>query len=68
MQTSEGLLDDYQSREELAEELDKSPRTIDRWLRLGEGPPVTRVGRKVMFRRSSTRAWLQNLEVDPAAR
>ena len=40
-----GLLADYMTPDELAEELDRSPRTIARWARLRIGPPRTVIGR-----------------------
>ncbi len=55
---SEKLLSDYLSDEAAAAELRVCKRTLDRWRRLGEAPPVTRVGRRVYYRRSTLRAWL----------
>ena len=56
------VLDDYLTDTELATELNVSPRTIARWRGMREGPPVTRVGRRVMYRRSSVRIWLADCE------
>ena len=41
-----------------------SPKTsaIDRWHTLRIGPPRVSVGRKVLYRRDSVRAWLQSRE------
>lgn len=58
MSNSETLLSDYFSPKEAATELKVTDRTLDRWRRLGEGPPITRLGRRVLYRRSSLRAWL----------
>ena len=33
-----------------------------RWRRLGEGSPITKVGRRVLYRRSSLQAWLHGRE------
>ena len=44
--------------EELAAELGRNKRTLDRWDALGMGPPRTRVGRTVLYRRSSVQKWL----------
>ncbi len=57
-----GLLDDYFSRGELAEELDKSDRTIARWDRLRIGPPKTLVGKRSYYRRDAVRQWLLRKE------
>jgi hypothetical protein len=51
-------LSDYAEKEELAEELKRNPRTLDRWAALGTGPPRTRVGRKVYYNRVSFQKWL----------
>ena len=41
-----GLLADYMDDAEFAREMGVAPRTIKRWDRLEEGPPITRIGRK----------------------
>jgi excisionase family DNA binding protein len=56
------LLDDYLTRDELAKELKVSWRTIIRWCERGDGPPVVKVGRRPMFKRSSVAAWLDKRE------
>lgn len=53
-----GLLDDFLSTEELAVELDVTPLTLVRWRMQKTGPPVTRLGRRILYRRSSLRTWL----------
>ena len=58
----EPLLEDYMTPEELAAELGKSVRTIDRWARLRTGPPRTVIGRKPYYRRASAREWLLGRE------
>lgn len=57
-----GILDDYFTDVELAAELKISPRTIARWRSLREGPPTTRMGRKLLYRRDAVRKWLADLE------
>jgi helix-turn-helix protein len=59
---SDALLSEFLSKEELASELDRNPRTLDRWRALGIGPPRTLVGRKVMYRRASVEKWLTSQE------
>lgn len=56
------VLSEYLTDRELAAQLDKSHRTIARWRRLREGPPVTRVGRRVLYRRTAVAEWLKSLE------
>ena len=58
MSNSEPILAEYLTREELASELRRNPRTLDRWEVLGMGPPRTLVGRQVLYRRSSLLKWL----------
>jgi hypothetical protein len=58
MSIYEPLLSGYFTQEEAATELKVSPRTIDRWRRLDEGPPITKLGRRTLYRRSSLQAWL----------
>ena len=57
-----GLLDDYLTPAECAAELDINPRTLERWHRLREGPPRTRLGRKIIYHRESLRRWLRSCE------
>lgn len=56
------ILSEYMTEDEFAAEINKSPRTTARWRRLREGPPVTRVGRRVLYRRSAVAEWLKSLE------
>jgi hypothetical protein len=55
---SEQLLDGYVSREQLAKELGKALRTIDRWERRRIGPPRVVIGRMILYRREAIRDWL----------
>ena len=57
-----GLLDEYLDDEELAEELNISTRTLHRWRRLGDAPPVTRIGGRNRTRRGTACEWLRSLE------
>ena len=56
------LLDEYLTRSELAAELGKSERTLERWERLGIGPPVTRNGITPIYNIPGARAWLRAQE------
>jgi hypothetical protein len=66
MSNFEPVLSDYFTQEEAATELKVTERTLDRWQRLREGPPITRLGRRILYRRSSLQAWLRRREVDAA--
>ena len=46
MSSSEPILSEFLTKEELAAELRRNPRTLDRWDVLGVGPPRTHVGRR----------------------
>jgi hypothetical protein len=52
------LLLEFLTKEQLATELGRNPRTLDRWAVLGNGPPRTRIGRKVLYRRASVEKWI----------
>jgi excisionase family DNA binding protein len=62
MSIYEPVLSHYFTHEEAATELKVSARTVDRWRRLGEGPPITKLGRRVLYRRSTLQAWLLTRE------
>jgi len=56
------LLAEFLEQDQAAAELKVCQRTLDRWRRLGDGPPITKIGRRVLYRRSSLQAWLHGLE------
>lgn len=58
MSNCEPILSEFLTKEELAAELGRNPRTLDRWDMLRTGPPRTHVGRQVFYRRESVRKWL----------
>ena len=58
MSNPQPILEGFLTRDELASELGRNPRTLDRWEALGTGPPRTSVGRRVLYRRSSVQNWL----------
>ena len=49
MSTTENLLADFLTPDEAAAELKVCERTLDRWRRLDEGPPITKLGRRILF-------------------
>jgi hypothetical protein len=65
MQTE--ILKDYVSREQLAANIGKSVKTLVRWELDGRGPPVTRIGRDVLYYIPSVQKWLRRQEEQSAA-
>jgi hypothetical protein len=68
MSDPEPFLYEFLTTVELAAELGRNKRTLDRWEALGIGPPRTRVGRTVFYRRSSAQKWLAAQERPPSGR
>jgi len=62
------VLAEFMTIEKLAAELGRNKRTLDRWDALGIGPPRTRMGRTVLYRRSSVQKWLSALSPIPRER
>jgi hypothetical protein len=60
MQTN--ILKDYISQADLAGQLGKSVKTLVRWELDGRGPPVTRIGRDVLYSIPSFEKWLKAQE------
>ena len=56
------LLTDWISREQLAGELGLACDTLARWEARQIGPPCTRIGRKVLYRRTSVESWINAQE------
>ena len=52
------ILEDFLTRDELASELRRSPRTLDRWEGLGIRPSWTLVGPTIHYKRESVQRWL----------
>jgi predicted DNA-binding transcriptional regulator AlpA len=62
------LLDGYLRREELAQQLGVSARTIDRWQMLRCGPPRVAIGRTILYNLDSVRQWLRANEESDVSR
>jgi CO/xanthine dehydrogenase Mo-binding subunit len=62
-QVRPGVLADFMDTDELAAELNVTPLTLVRWRLQKIGPVVTRLGRRILYRRSSVQAWLAAQEV-----
>jgi DNA-binding XRE family transcriptional regulator len=56
------LLKDYSSRKALADQLGLTEKTLIRWELDGKGPPITRLGRQVLYYNPSTEKWLRSQE------
>ena len=59
-----GILEDFLTEPELAKELGVCRMTVRRWRVLGEAPPVTRIGRRILYRRDAVRTWLESRQID----
>jgi predicted DNA-binding transcriptional regulator AlpA len=57
-----GLLEDWISRHDLAISLGVSADTLWRWDANRTGPQSIKLGRKVYYRRSTVRTWLESKE------
>jgi hypothetical protein len=66
--TANSVLKDYLTKAELAAQLDRSVRSIDRWSLTGYGPPSVRIGRRSLYRREAVLEWLRSLESSPKHR
>lgn len=52
------LLADYFSRQELADELGLTLRSLERWAWLRKGPARTKIGNRIYYHRAAVEAWL----------
>ena len=59
---SSPLLSEYLSVTECAAELGVDKRTLERWNRLREAPPRTKLGKRVLYRRDAVAEWLRSHE------
>jgi hypothetical protein len=55
----ESLLEGFLTKEQLAQQLGRSTRTIDRWHVLRIGPPRVAVGNLVLYSRDGVTRWLE---------
>lgn len=60
--TDINLLADYLPRAEVAKQLDRTERTLERWERQRTGPPITRVGKEPYYFIPSLKEWLRSCE------
>jgi hypothetical protein len=57
-----GILSGYLTRPQLAAELNRTIRTLERWEWHRTGPAVTHIGKSPLYRIETVRAWLASLE------
>lgn len=67
-ETPLNLLTDWISREQLDGELGLACDTLARWEARQLGPPCTRIGRKMLYRRTSVQDWISAQEQPRPAR
>jgi hypothetical protein len=60
-----GVLADWLDEDEVAAETGKKVRTLRSWRKQGKGPPFTRFGRTVKYRRDSLVAYFKSQEETP---
>ena len=53
----------YWTPEELAEGLGVTVRTLNRWHRLRQGPPMVKLGQFRVYRREAVHQWLADREI-----
>jgi len=56
------LAGEFVAPDDLARELNISPRTLHRWHTLRMGPPRVSIGRTILYRRTAIRTWLESRE------
>ena len=61
------LLAKYMTPTQCAAELGIDKRTLERWHRLREAPPRTKIGKRVLYRREAVAEWLRSCEQVPEA-
>jgi len=63
--TENSIISEYLTKAELAAQLHRSIRSVDRWALTGGGPPCVRIGRRSLYRRAAVVEWLRSLEIRP---
>jgi hypothetical protein len=65
IETENSILSEYLTKAELAAQLHRSIRSVDRWALTGDGPPCVRIGSRTLYRRAAVVEWLRGLEITP---
>ncbi|MDR6589528.1 helix-turn-helix domain-containing protein [Agrobacterium tumefaciens] len=62
------ILNGYISRDQLAEQLNVTTRTLWRWQNQPDGLPYTRIGNQLYYNVDSIRKWIEARETKPNPR
>lgn len=60
--TPPDVLQGYVTEQQLAVMLRRCRRTLERWRTARTGPPITRIGKSVFYRRDGVLDWLRQKE------
>jgi hypothetical protein len=60
--SSSSIFDGYLTKKQLAQQIERTERTLDRMFLNGERPPRTKIGRTTLYRREAVLAWLRSQE------
>jgi hypothetical protein len=52
------LLDDFLDLEPFAQQVDRNPRTVRRWMNEPDGLPYSRIGNRVLLHVPTAREWI----------
>lgn len=66
--TSPKFLDDFIELEEFAKEVNRHPRSVDRWTKEADGLPYTWMGNRKLIHVPTAREWLMRRMRRPAPR
>ena len=66
--SDDDILHGYVTREQLASQLKRSLRTIDRMHAARKGPPRTKIGTLIVYRIQAVREWLSKHESKPLSK
>jgi hypothetical protein len=58
-----GVLADYLTEQELANQLSVTIRSLQLWKVNRTGPPLTQIGKRPYYRKDAVAAWLASLEM-----
>ena len=62
------LLENYLDLEPFAEQVNRDPRTVRRWMNEPDGLPYTRIGNRILVHIPTAKAWIFGRMRNPNAR